>query len=67
MRDLGAHIGPWKEPLRALEGREHHVDGDIAIRVAIDLDAGPVHALDPGVEVVLCRVTLPQYGGLTPG
>ena len=53
MSDLGARIGTRKEPLRALERLEHHVDGDISIGVAVDLDAGPVHPLDPCVEVVL--------------
>jgi hypothetical protein len=30
-------------------------DGDVPVRVAVDLDAGPVHPLDPGVEVLLRR------------
>ena len=39
--------------LRALEGGEIHVDGDVAVGVAIHLNAGAMHALDPGVELVL--------------
>ena len=53
MRDLGARVGAWKQPLRALDRGEHHIDGDIPIRVAVDLDARAMHPLDPGVEVVL--------------
>src|SRR5262249_23324581 len=39
--------GVWtgKQPLRAFDRREHHVDGDVPIRVAVDLDSGAVHAL----------------------
>ena len=39
--------------LRAFDGGQHHVDGDIAVGVAVDLDAGAMHALDPRIEVVL--------------
>jgi hypothetical protein len=53
MRDLGARIGPRKQLLCALDGGQHHIDGDIAIGVAVDLDAGAMHALDPGVELLL--------------
>jgi len=55
MGDLGARVQPRKQPLCPLECREHHIDGDIPVGVAVDLDAGPVHPLDPGVEVVLRR------------
>ncbi len=53
MSDLGARVGAREEALRAFHGRQHHIDGDVAIGVAIDLDAGAMHALDPGVEFVL--------------
>ena len=55
MGDLGPRVGPRKQPLRPLERGQHHVDGDIAIGMAVDLDAGAVHPLDPGVEIVLGR------------
>ena len=66
MGDLGARVGARKQPLCALERLEHHIDGDIPVGVAVDLDAGPVHPLDPGVEIVLLVVRLPWYGGSTP-
>src|SRR5262249_39705691 len=53
MGDFRARVGPREEPLRPLKGREHHVDGDIAVGVAIDLDAGAVDTLDPGIELIL--------------
>ena len=53
MGDLGARVGAREQPLRPLDRGQHHVDGDISIRVAVDLDARPMHPLDPGVEVVL--------------
>src|SRR5438552_4588332 len=53
MRDLWPWIGMREEPLCALIRLEHHVDGDISIGVAVGLDAGAMHSLDPGVEVVL--------------
>ena len=39
--------------LRALERREIHVDRDVAVRVAVHLNAGAVHALDPVINLVL--------------
>ena len=57
--DLGARVGPRIEPLRPFERGQHHVDGDVAVGVAIDLDAGAVHPLDPGVEIGLGGETLP--------
>src|ERR1051325_319723 len=50
---MSARVGTREEALRPLEGREHYVDGDIAVGVAIDLDVGAVDALDPGIELVL--------------
>ena len=53
MRDLRPRVGARDEPLRALVRREHHIDGDIPIGVAVHLNARPMHALDPCVQVVL--------------
>ena len=53
VRDLRAGVGTRKEFLRALEGGEVHVDRDVAIGVAVDLDAGAMDFFDPGVQVVL--------------
>ena len=47
--DPRPRVSSWEEPLRPLERRKHHIYGDIAIRVAIDLDAGAMHTLDPCV------------------
>jgi hypothetical protein len=51
--DLGTGVGSGEEFLSALEGGEVHVDGDVAIGVAVGLKAGAVDFFDPGVEVVL--------------
>jgi hypothetical protein len=53
MRDLGPRVGAREELLRALDRLEHHVDGDVAVRVAVHLDAGAVHPLHPRVQLVL--------------
>ena len=53
VRDLGTRVGPREQLLRALECGEVHVDGDVAVGVAVDLDAGAMHPLDPRVEIVL--------------
>jgi hypothetical protein len=53
MGDLGSRVGAREYPLRPLDRLEHHVDGDVAVGVAVDLDARPVHPLDPGVEILL--------------
>ena len=50
---LGRASARGNELLRPLDRGQHHVDGDIAIGVAVDLDARPMHPLDPGVEIVL--------------
>ena len=51
--DLGARVGSREQLLRPLDRGQHHIDGDVAIGMAIDLDAGAMHPLDPGVEIVL--------------
>ena len=47
---FGPRVGAREQLLRALDRGQHHVDGDVAVRVAVHLDAGAVHALDPRVE-----------------
>ena len=61
---LGRASGRGNESLRPLERGEDHVDGDVAVGVAVDLDAGAVHPLDPGVEVVLGRGDVAVIGRL---
>ena len=53
MGDLGARVGSREQLLRPLHGGEHHIDGDIAIGVAVHLNAGAMHPFDPGVQLVL--------------
>ena len=53
VRDLRTRVGAREQLLRALDRRQQHVDRDVAVGVAVDLDAGAMHALDPRVEVVL--------------
>ena len=50
---FGRASAPRKRLLRALDRREHHVDRDVAVGVAVHLDARAMHALDPRVEIVL--------------
>jgi len=49
MRDLRARIGLRHEPQRSFVSREHMVDSDIAIGMAVELDSSAVHALAPGI------------------
>src|SRR5437016_13981519 len=53
MGDLWASVRSWKQLLCPLDRCEDHIDGDIPIRVAINLNSTPMHSLDPNVEVVL--------------
>ena len=53
MGDLGTRVGSREQLLRALDRGQHHIDRDIPIGVAVDLDARAMHPLDPGVEIVL--------------
>ena len=53
VRDLRPRVGAGQQLLRALHGGEIHVDGHVAVGVAVHLDAGAVHALDPLVQRVL--------------
>src|SRR5438034_5186171 len=53
MGDLWASVRSWKQLLCPLDRCEDHIDGDIPIRVAINLNTTPMHSLDPSVEVVL--------------
>ena len=50
---LGRASAAGIELERPLVGGEHAVDGDVAIGVAVELDAGAMHALGPGVEIFL--------------
>ena len=50
---LGRASARGNELLRAFDGDEEHVDRDIAVCVAVDLDARAVHTFDPFVEGVL--------------
>ena len=67
VRDLRPRVGARKRLLRALERREIHVDRDVAVRVAVHLDAGAMHALDPGVQVVLRLGDVALVRRLLPG
>ena len=64
---LGRASVRGKHFLRALDRREHHVDRDVAIRVAVHLDAGAVHALDPRIQVVLRLGDVASVLGSIPG
>ena len=50
VRDLRTRVRPRQQLQRALHRREIHVDRHVAVGVAIHLDAGAMHALDPGVQ-----------------
>ena len=63
MSDFRARIGSREQLLRPLHGGQHHVDRDIAIGVAVHLDAGAMHALDPGVQIVLRLGNVAFVGG----
>ena len=47
---FGRAFGARQQLLRALDGGEIHVDRDVAVGVAVHLDAGAMHALDPVVQ-----------------
>src|SRR5271170_2386488 len=53
MRDLRPRIGLRYQPQRSFVSREHMVDGDIAIGMAVELDSSAVHALAPPIEILL--------------
>jgi hypothetical protein len=53
MRNLRTHVGARKQLLRPLERGKDHVDCDVSVCVAINLNSRPVHSLDPGVEISL--------------
>ena len=53
MGDLGPRVGARNELLRSLDRGEKHVDGDVSVGVAVHLDPGAMHPLDPRVEIVL--------------
>ncbi len=53
MGDFGPRVGAWEQSLRPLDGLKKHIDGDIPVGVAVDLDACPMNPLDPGVEIFL--------------
>src|SRR4029078_10501817 len=53
MGDLRPRVRTGKAALCPLDGGEEHVDGDVAVRVAVHLNAGAVNLLHPGVEVLL--------------
>ena len=44
-----------------------HVDRDVAVGVAVHLDAGAMHPLDPGVQILLRLGDVALVGGLLPG
>ena len=50
VRDLRTRVGPREQLLRALERGQVHVDRHVAVGVAVHLDAGAMHALDPRVQ-----------------
>ena len=62
---FGRASGAREQLLRALDGGEEHVDGDVAVGVAVDLDAGAMHPLDPGVQIVLRLGDVALVGGLS--
>ncbi len=53
MRDLGTRIGSGFQAQRALICGKDMIDCDVAIGVAIHLNAGAVHALAPFIQVLL--------------
>src|SRR5215469_3914411 len=53
MCDLRANVRSRYHLLRPLIGREHHVDGNIAIRMAVRLNPRTLHSLHPGIEIIL--------------
>ena len=65
--DLRARVGSREQLLRALDGGQHHVDGHVAIGVAVDLDARAMHPLDPGIQIVLRLGDVALVRRLTPG
>jgi hypothetical protein len=52
VRDLRPHVAAGEQLLRPFEGGEVLRDGDVAVGVAVHLDAGAVHALDPRVALL---------------
>ena len=53
MGDLGPGVGTRECLQRLFVGRQDMVDGDIAIGVAVHLDAGAIDLVRPGIEVFL--------------
>jgi len=59
MSDFWPRVGSREKFLRAFDCCEHHIDRDIAIRMAVHLDTRTMHSLNPRVEASCVSVMLP--------
>src|SRR5215470_5541421 len=67
MSDLGANVRRGSDLLRPLIGGQEHVDGDVSVRMAVWLNASPLHALYPGIKFCLTYGNVALIGRIGSG